>query len=245
MSVLMNLPTSDKTLQRYARVAGVFYLLIFVIYMAGLALNGSLHAGSFAASAQSISSSEVLYRTSLSLMLLASVLTIPLAGALYAFLKPVNANLAMFAVLFRTCEAVLGGVTKMALFARLGIYTGSVAIFSLEQQSALSSLIRVAYQTGFNISVLLFSFGSILFFYLLFTSRFIPRALSAFGLFASASVTAVSLTNLIYPDLLSGNLWWTPMFIAEIATGLWLVVKGIDLSYWKYQTGAAAKATSS
>lgn len=244
-SVLMNIPTSDNTLQRYARVAGIFYLLILVIYMAGLTLNTSLHGGSFEASAQSISASEVLYRTSLSLMLLGSVLTIPLAGALYAFLKVVDPNLAMFAVLFRTCEALLGGVTKIALFTRLGIYTGTVAVFSLEQQSALSSLIRVAYQTGFNISVLFFSFGSILFFYLLFTSRFIPRALSAIGLFASVSVTAVSLTNLIHPDLLSGNLWWTPMFIAEIGTGLWLIVKGIDLDYWRHQTGGSAVMTES
>lgn len=241
----MNIPTSDKTLQRYAKVAGVFYLLIIVIYMTGLTLNTGLHAGSFAASAESISGSEVLYRTSLSLMLLGSVLTIPLAGALYAFLKTVDPNLAMFALLFRTCEALLGGVTKMALFTRLGIYTGTVAVFSLEQQSALSSLIRVAYQTGFNISVLFFSFGSILFFYLLFTSRFIPRALSAFGLFASVSVTAVSLANLIQPELLSGNLWWTPMFIAEIMTGLWLIVKGIDLDYWKGQTGRSAAITQS
>lgn len=241
----MNSPTSDNSLQRYARVAGVFYLLILVIYMSGLTLNASVHAGTFEASAQSISASEVLYRSSLSLMLLASVLTIPLAGALYAFLKPVNPHLAMFAVLFRTCEALLGGVIKMVMFARLGIYTGTVAIFSLEQQSALSSLIRVAYQTGFNISVLFFSFGSILFFYLLFTSRFIPRALSAFGLCASASVTAVSLTNLIHPDLLSGNLWWTPMFIAEIVTGLWLIVKGLDLDHRKRQTGESMAMTAS
>lgn len=241
----MSTPDKHRTMQRYARLAGVMYLLILVVYMGGLTLNSSLHSGTFAASARSVAESELLYRASLSLMLLGSILTIFLAGALYAFLKPVDPNLAMFALLFRTCEAVLGGVAKIALFTRLGIYTGTVAVFSLQEQSALSSLIRVAYQASFNISVLFFSFGSILFFHLMLTSRFIPRALSIFGIFASVSVAVVGLAKLINPELLSGNLWWTPMFVAEIATSLWLIVKGIDLDWWKRQTATTAMETGS
>lgn len=237
-------PVSDRTMLLYARVAGVMYLLILVVYMTGLTLNTSLHAGTFEASARSISKSELLYRVSLSLMLLGSIGTIFLTGALYAFLKRVDSNLAMFALLFRLCEAVLGSVTKIALFTRLGIYTGAVSALSLQEQSALSSLIRVAYNAGFNVSVLFFSFGSILFFYLMLTSRFIPRVLSIFGISASALVTVVSFTNLIDPHVFSGNLWWTPMFIAEIATGLWLTVKRIDLDYWKRRTAGLAEKGS-
>lgn len=241
----MNTQTTDKTMLRYARVAGVMHLLIIVVYMSGLTLNTSFQSGTFEASAQSISASELLYRISLSLMLLGSILTIFLSGALYAFLKPVDPNLAMFALLFRVCEAVLGGVTKIALFTRLGIYTGTIALFSLEEQSALANLIRVFYTAGFNFSVLFFSFGSILFFYLMLTSRFIPRALSAIGIFASALVTVIGFSNLINPGLLPGNVWWTLMFIAEIATGLWLIIKGIDLDWWKLRTAAAAAGTES
>jgi len=111
-----------------------------------------------------------------------------------------------------------------------------VAILSIEEQSALSSLVRVAYETGFNFSVLFFSFGSILFFYLMWTARFIPQLLSVFGILASISVTIVALANLISPGLLTGSLWWIPIFLAEIATGLWLSIKSIDLEYWKQKS---------
>jgi hypothetical protein len=220
-------------LKKMARLAGVMYLLVIVIYMIGLTMNTSLHGGTFAASAENISGSEIFYRTTLVLMLMGSILTVFLAGALYAFLKPVNPNLARFALLFRICEIILGSTAKIALFIRLGIYTGTIAILSMEEQSAFSSLVRVFYVSGFNFSVLFFSFGSILFFYLMWTARFIPQLLSGFGILASVSVTVVALANLISPGLLPGNLWWMPIFIAEIATGLWLSIKSIDLEYWK------------
>jgi len=230
-------------LKKMARLAGVMYLVVIVIYMIGLTLNSSLHGGTFAASADSISGSELFYRTTLVLMLMGSVLTIFLAGALYAFLKPVNPNLARFALLFRICEIILGSTAKIALFTRVGIYTGTVAVLSLEEQSAFSSLVRVFYNSGFNFSVLFFSFGSILFFYLMWTARFIPQLLSVFGILASVSVTVVALANLVNPDLLPGNLWWMPIFLAEIATGLWLSIKSIDLEYWKQKSSDNMVAT--
>ena len=225
-----------KELKKMARLAGVMYLVVIVIYMTGLTLNSGLHGGTFAASAESISASQLLYRASLVIMLLGSVLSIFLAGALYAFLKPVNPNLARFALLFRICEIILGSAAKIALFTRVGIYTGTIAILSMEEQSAFSSLVRVFYDSGFNFSVLFFSFGSILFFYLMWRARFIPQLLSIFGMFASVSVTVVALANLISPGLLPGNLWWMPIFLAEIATGLWLSIKRIDLEYWKQKS---------
>jgi len=72
----------DDKLKKMARLAGVMYLLVIVIYMIGLMLNSSLHGGTFAASAESISASELFYRVSLVLMLMGSVLSIFLAGAL-------------------------------------------------------------------------------------------------------------------------------------------------------------------
>ena len=221
----------QSKLRKMARLAGVMYLMVIVIYMIGLTLNSSLHGSTFAESAESISSSQLSYRASLVLMLMGSVLSIFLAGALYAFLKPVNPNLARFALLFRICEVILGSTAKIALFTRLGIYTGIMTILSMEEQSAFSSLVRVAYETGFNFSVLFFSFGSMLFFYLMWTAKFIPQPLSVFGMLASLSVTIVALVNLIRPGLLPGNLWWMPIFLAEISTGLWLSIKNIDLQY--------------
>lgn len=228
----MKPPSKDRSLIRYARLAGLMYLSIIVIYMAGLLLGESLRSDSFAETVGSITDSEMLYRMSLTLMLLAAVLTILLAGALYAFLKRVDPNLALFALLWRTCEAALGAVAKTALFAQRGVYTGGANAFDINGQTALSGLFGKAYLASFNSGILFFCGGSILFFYLLLKSRFIPRLLAVFGLAASVWTLLVALTSLIAPALPTGA-WWTPMFVAEIGTGLWLLLKGINLDYWQ------------
>ncbi len=49
------------------------------------------------------------------------------------------------------------------------------------------------------IAVVFFTAGSVLFFVLLFRSRFIPRLLSGFGVLASFAMMAVAFANLVVP----------------------------------------------
>jgi len=85
-----------------------------------------------------------------------------------------------------------------------------------------------AYTVGFNISAILFSIGSLIFFYLFFKSKYIPGAISVFGIFASVMVTLVGFAMLVSPSH-SGiiQLGWIPMLIAEITLGFWLLFKGL------------------
>ena len=58
--------------------------------------------------------------------------------------------------------------------------------------------------------------------------------LAAFGMLASGHVTVVAFANLIVPARAAGLSFgweWAPMFAAEIATGLWLLVAGPDLAH--------------
>ena len=70
---------------------------------------------------------------------------------------------------------------------------------------------------------------TVVFFWLLLKSRFIPRLISGFGIFASCLVTVLGFANLIVPRysalLASG---WFPILIAEVATGLWLLWRDAD-----------------
>ncbi|PYQ56894.1 MAG: DUF4386 domain-containing protein, partial [Acidobacteria bacterium] len=70
-----------------------------------------------------------------------------------------------------------------------------------------------------------FSIGSLLFFYLFFKSTYIPRILSAFGVFASVVVTIMCFGSLIFPERESTLQYgWAPMAVAEVTTGLWLML---------------------
>jgi hypothetical protein len=78
---------------------------------------------------------------------------------------------------------------------------------------------------GSNVAAIFFSIGSGLFFYLFFKSRYIPRILSAFGVFASVVVTLVCFGGLVFPEHAATLQYgWAPMAIAEVATGLWLML---------------------
>jgi hypothetical protein len=77
---------------------------------------------------------------------------------------------------------------------------------------------------------LFFLMGSILFFYLFLKSTYLPKALSAFGLFGSVLVTITNFADLLLPQyhkiLQLGIL---PLGVAEITVSLWLLIKGLDL----------------
>jgi hypothetical protein len=71
--------------------------------------------------------------------------------------------------------------------------------------------------------------GSTVFAYLWFTSRYIPRALAAFGIFASLVVTVVTPAIMAFPALgaVPIPVYFAPIFIFEVSLGFWLLLKHI------------------
>ena len=66
--------------------------------------------------------------------------------------------------------------------------------------------------------------------YLWFKSRYIPRALAAFGVISSAFCVACTFVFYIFPGFDKiVNLWWfdTPMGLFDIALSFWLLFKGL------------------
>ncbi|MHB8446673.1 MAG: DUF4386 domain-containing protein [Rudaea sp.] len=217
---------------RYARIAGFVYLLLIVLFMGGqLLISHVTGTGDFAARLQHIAQGQWLYSVGLVLELLASLLTVLLAYALYVVLRPVNERIAHLALYWRLGEA-FSGLLTFTSFAILRLqsdpkYLQSLGMVKIE---AIIDLARSADFASFNITTLFFSFGSTLFFWLFLQTRYIPRALSAFGVFASLVTMLVSLADLIFPahaDVIQFG--WIPIFIAEISTGIWLLARGVRI----------------
>ncbi len=216
----MDSNAADKSLLVYARTAGFMYLFVMAAFLAGFGIASHLIVpGNFTETARNITASERLCRVGLSSQLIASWTTILLGGAFYALLRTVDKNLALFALLWRVAEAVIGGVIAIFSFMALSIYTGRVSAFGVGERQALVNLLLRGYTVGFYIAVIYFSLGSIIFFYLLLESRFIPRTLSAFGIVASVLIPILGFASLIFPERAPAlTLGWAPMFIDEIAT---------------------------
>ncbi len=215
----------------YARAAGLFYLLVLAFDIAGLAITSSIEGGGdFGQTARNIVASQGLYRLGLCLALIGSMSsTIPLAIGLYVTLKPVDGNLAMTALLFRTVEAAVGAVGIVGAFAVLQIYLGAshTAAFDTDQLRALIAMDPLGAST--DVAAIFFSTGSTIFFYVFFKTRYIPRILSGWGVFASVLYLAIWFAGLVAPGApgLVQVLGSVPILIAEVSTGLWLLIAGI------------------
>ena len=84
---------------------------------------------------------------------------------------------------------------------------------------------------AFNLGIIVFSMGSILFYVLFLKSRYIPRAIAGFDLAASALILVIGFTNLLYPAFSNFTGYgYIPMSIAEFGTGLWLMIVGIKVA---------------
>jgi len=219
----------ERTQRIYARLAG-FLLLWLIINGLGGSLIFSYVAGSgtFEETAKRIAASERLYRVALSSQVIETLSAVLLAFALYATLKPVNNLLAQLAMIFILEDSILGWMVRMLGFARLNLYISSqsAGASGTIPSQALVDLMRRMAGAAENVGGICFGIGSLLFFYLFFKSRYLPRILSALGVSASAIWTALYFANLVFPEqhAVFQYICWPLMAVAEVTTGFYLML---------------------
>lgn len=223
--------TSAKALQMWARTAGLLYLLVMAAFVIPFVITGSLAApGDFAQTARNVAGSEFLYRSAMAITLLGCIAIILLSGAFYALLRTVDSNLAAIAFALRATEAVFMAVAVMLRIPALANY--AAAADGAAGREALHDLIFDTVGAAMNIGFASLSIGSALFFYLFFKARYIPRLLAGFGVLASLALGVLAFALVLIPEQLAGleMAAMAPLGIAEVTTGLWLLIAGVKLS---------------
>jgi len=125
--------TEANSQRTYARLAGLMYVVVIALDIAGLLIVSQVTGnGNFVTAAHSIKAAEALYRVGLGLLLAGSLGVIVLGAALYVTLKPIDDNLALMALLFRTVEAAVGlvGVITSFTVLRLELAATQTGAFS-------------------------------------------------------------------------------------------------------------------
>jgi Domain of unknown function (DUF4386) len=217
----------DKQVQlAYARVAGFVYLLLIVLFLGcEFLISGIIGPGDVAGMMERAHASQSAYRGALAVEVLTSIFTVVLAFALYVVVRPISERLAQLALYFRLWEAFVGAAAMLVSYVLFAIYTSGL---DAVQAKTLLAIVHVVDRASFNITTLIFSFGSTIFFYLFVKSRYIPKLLAAFGVFASLVVTVASLSNLVLPEYARAmQIAFLPIFAAEIAAGFWLLLRGV------------------
>jgi hypothetical protein len=130
-------------------------------------------------------------------------------------------------MIFSLGDSFLALVVRMCGFVRLHLYISAQTVGAGPiPAQALSDLIRSIAGVTENVGGIAFGIGSLLFFYLFFKSRYIPRILSALGLLASVIWIGLYFASLVFPEQRSvfQYICFPPMAVADIITGFYLVL---------------------
>jgi hypothetical protein len=212
-----------------AKVAGFLYLFTMVTAnFAEFYAHGRLIVvGDAAQTAGNIVASERLFRLGIVSNLITFAGCVILLLALYVVLKPINRNVALLAAFWRLVECAIFALIILNDFVALRLLSGEdyLRAFDAKQVQALAYTFVRAHDAGYLIALVFFGLGSTVFAYLWFKSRYIPRALAAWGIFSSLVLAIVTLAIMVFPSLVAVviPIYFVPIFIFEVTLGFWLL----------------------
>jgi hypothetical protein len=222
----------DNSQRIAAKIVGFLYLFTNATAIFAFSIRGKLIAsGEAARTATNIAGSERLFRIGIANELITIVGVFALIWGLYVILNPIDRNLVWLATFLRLAENfVLAFVTVLEL-AVLALVKSSAYLqsFATEQSQGLAYMLLRIYGEAFSIGFFFLGLGSAVFSYLWWKSRYIPRLLAGWGIFASLVMALMSLAIIVFPTLSKlGLTYMMPMGLYEFGLGLWLLIKGIQ-----------------
>lgn len=214
----------DKNTPRFAGAA--FLLQAVASAIAGLVLLRPLIVpGDIIASMTNMANSAMQVRAGMVVEMITAISLVILSALLFIILKKQNMKIALLAFGLRLVEVALLAVSRVETFALLRTSQASV----LEGHPAyLQTLGKLAYESQeitYSLNMVFFTLGGTLFYYLLFKSGYVPKALAIFGLIAAPLALVGELFGLF--GISVPMIVFIPNLPFELAIGLWLLIKGI------------------
>ncbi|MGA3135388.1 MAG: DUF4386 domain-containing protein [Terracidiphilus sp.] len=232
----MTTSSIDKSQRTAAKVVAFAYLITFatVVYV-HYGILWRLITENAAETARNILGHEQFFRTGVALNILYCAGIFVLLTALYVVLKPVNKGLALLAAFWWVVYAFTWLFMSLNYFDALRLLKSADPLQAFDAQR-LQALAGFTLHTNFDIyyiGLLFWGLASTVCACLWFKSRYIPRALAAFGVVSSAFAAVCSFALFINPhfDKIVGLGWFdSPMGLFDIALSFWLLFKGLKPS---------------
>lgn len=233
MTTEENINTSKKI----ARIAGALFITTLVANIIGSSFIDSIVDDPDYRINLSSSKTQVIMAEFLDLLTAAAVVGI--AVMMFPILKKHNENIARRYLGFRIIESamlIIGTIIVLSLLTLSEEYVEAGAPDASHFQT-LGAFALAGRDWAFKVAVIFYFMGALIFYYLLYRSKLIPRWLSGYGLIASTlAFTAImweifvsnSFSNsVVFPGLL---LFYLPAAPLELVLGIWLIVKGFNPS---------------
>ncbi len=225
--------------QRYARAAGLLYLVVIVFgaFAEGFVTNKLMVSGDAAASARNILAAPDLWQLGVMANLLVVICAVPQLWIEFLLLRPVSQGIALLFLLLNLASLAVEAVSKVFLMLVLPILSKAyyVNAFEPQQLEALARLAFSAHGVAFNVALIFFGLACLVDGYLIFRSGYFPRAIGVLMQLAGVSYLVSCFAALFAPaiaDMLSPAIL-LPALIGESSFCLWLLIKGVNLPGWQ------------
>jgi len=218
------LPADNNT----SRILGVAFLLqACTSLISGLILKVALIVpGNIGQSMTNIANHTWLMRANILGEMITAVGIIFLGAVLFLALRERNEKTALVALGFYVLEAALLAASRIAAFLLLSISQEYVSAGHRPDLLATAMLALESMDSGYTLLMLPFCLGAILFYYLFYKTRIIPRVLSLWGLIAVSLVLIGTLFSVCGHEV--PFVIYLPYVPFEFVIGVWILVKGIN-----------------
>jgi hypothetical protein len=227
----------DKSQRTAAKVAGIAGLLAFFLVVFGnyVLLNPLIVPRNAVDTARNILSHQTQFRIALACFIAYGIGTVVLLSALYVIFAPVNRGLALTGALFRFVFVILWLIAPLNSLAALRLL-GDATYLKVFEPDRLQALARVQLAGSFDdyyVGLPFFGLAATVCAYLWLKSKYIPRALSIFGVIGSVWCVFCAIVYLIFPGfnkIVNDYIFDSPMALFELVVSLWLLIKGLEPS---------------
>jgi hypothetical protein len=216
------------------RLLGAAQLIVFGFGMlGGLLLTTAVGSGSISDILVNISNNLARLRISNLAWLVVSVFIVVLGVLFYIVFSEEYKIIALVALGLFLAEAITLAVSKIGTYALIPLSQEFVEA-GAPAPSYFQTLGDFFYygfdRIGFDIHMLFFGLGGVLWYYLFYVSNYIPKVLSLWGLAAVCLVLITTLLVLINRDLKDSPVMVLalPYLPFELFLGVWLIVKGFN-----------------
>jgi hypothetical protein len=214
-----------------ARIAGVLFIVATATNLLSTAFLGSVDASNYLAS---ISANINQVYTGVLLIFVGALASAAIAISLYPVLRKYSEGLALGAVGFRLIEAMLYIVSVVSVVSLVALSQEFVkaggSASSFFQTSGLT-LLASYHWVGNGGAVVAFCLGALMYYYVFYQTRLIPRWLSGWGIMGAVRCMASGLLvmlNLVGAFSTPQVVLALPIAVQEMALAVWLIVKGFN-----------------
>jgi hypothetical protein len=217
--------------RKTARIAGILFIIATAASIASSPFLTSISSSNYLVDV-SANGNQVLVGALLAFI--AAIASASIAISLYPTLKEFNGALALGAVGFRLIEGalyivgIIGLVVLLALsqeFVKAGApsssYFQTLGVLSLAEY-------HWVYYGG---AVLAFCLGALMYYYIFYQTRLVPRWLSGWGLVGATLLTVGAMLvmfDVIVPLSTPHVVLALPIAVQEMALAVWLIIKGFS-----------------